>query len=144
MKNEEKKAALNEYLEAQKEQRYWAKKLNELASKSKAGYVSPGAGGPMGGGGDGRPVENPVIELIYATEMEKKAGEEARQARDRVMRLIRQVKSADQRIVLMRRYIEGWGWEAIADAEGKSRTWATNLHGTAVKNITLPETDESS
>lgn len=137
MKNEDKKKALNEYLEAKKELNYWAKKVAELEPLDM--YRSPTASGMPSGGGPGNPIEAAVVELEAARENKSRAEEYTRAARERVMEIIQTAPAADQRVLLMRRYIDGMSWDDIAEAEGKSRTWATNTHGTAVKLITVPE-----
>jgi len=134
--NAEKKKALGEYLEAKKELKYWVKKVADLAPL--ALYRSPSANAMPPGGGSGNPIEAAVVELETARENERAAVKKATAAKARVMAIIQTAPEADQRVLLMRRYIDGMEWEDIAEAEGKSKTWATNLHGTAMKFIKLP------
>ena len=73
-----------------------------------------------------------------AEENKRRATAKAQDARERVMALIDTVQDAGQRILLMRRYIDGMTWDDIAEAFGRSRTWATNTHGTAIKAVAEP------
>jgi len=134
--NAEKKEALSEYLEAKKELLYWVRKVTELAPL--ATYRSPSASTMPPSGGPGDPTAAALLELEEARENERIAAEEVQAAKARVMAIIRTAPEADQRVLLMRRYIDGMDWDEIAEREGKSKTWATNLHGTAMKFITLP------
>lgn len=137
MRNEAKKKALSEYLEAKKEWGYWARKVAELEPLDL--YRSPSISGMPGGGSAGNQIEAAVVELEAAREHKAAAKDRMEDARARVMAIIQTAPEADQRVLLMRRYIDGQSWDDIAEAEGKSRTWATNTHGTAMKLITLPE-----
>lgn len=56
-----------------------------------------------------------------------------------ILSLIQMARTADQKVLLMRRYIDGMSWEDAAEAAGKSRTWATNTHGEALLYIRLPD-----
>ena len=137
MRNEAKKKALGEYLEVKKEWGYWARKVAELEPLDL--YRSPSLSGMPGGGSAGNQIEAAVVELETAREHKAEAKTRMEAARARVMAIIQTAPEADQRVLLMRRYIDGQSWDDIAEAEGKSRTWATNTHGTAMKLITLPE-----
>lgn len=137
--NEKKKAALNEYLDALKEVDYWANKVENMEKSN--GYRSPDATAAPISGKVGNPTTSAVLELETARENELDARQYAREAKRRVLALIQQAPTADQRVLLMRRYIDGMGWEEVAEAADKSRTWATNTHGTALLHIELPERD---
>lgn len=137
MRNEAKKKALGEYQEAKKEWGYWAGKVAELEPLDL--YRSLSLSGMPGGGSAGNQIEAAVVELETAREHKAEAKIRMEAARARVMAIIQTAPEADQRVLLMRRYIDGQSWDDIAEAEGKSRTWATNTHGTAMKLITLPE-----
>lgn len=134
--NEKKKAALNEYLDALKEVDYWAKKVENMEKSN--GYRSPDAAATPISGKVGNPTTSAVLELETARENELDARQYARDAKRRVLALIKQTPAGEQRILLMRHYIDGMSWEEAAEAEGKSRTWATNNHGTALLHIQLP------
>ena len=135
--NEKKKAALNEYLDALKEVDYWANKVENMEKSN--GYRSPDATVAPISGKVGNPTTSAVLELETARENELDARQYARDAKRRVLALIKQVPAGEQRVLLMRHYIDGMSWEDAAEAEGKSRTWATNNHGTALLHIQLPE-----
>ena len=135
--NEKKKEALNEYLDALKEVDYWAKKVENMEKSN--GYRSPDAANTATSGQVGNPTTSKVLELETARENELDARQYAREAKRRVLALIKQAPAGEQRVLLMRHYIDGMSWEDAAEAEGKSRTWATNNHGTALLHIHLPE-----
>lgn len=135
--NEKKKAALNEYLDALKEVDYWANKVENMEKSN--GYRSPDATAAPISGKVGNPTTSAVLELETARENELDARQYARDAKRRVLALIKQVPAGEQRILLMRHYIDGMSWEDAAEAEGKSRTWATNNHGTALLHIHIPD-----
>ena len=135
--NEKKKAALNEYLDALKEVDYWANKVENMEKSN--GYRSPDATAAPISGKVGNPTTSAVLELETARENELDARQYARDAKRRVLALIKQVPAGEQRLLLMRHYIDGMSWEDAAEAEGKSRTWATNNHGTALLHIRIPD-----
>lgn len=134
--NEKKKEALNEYRDALKEVDYWAGKVKSAERSS--GYRSPDATATTNNQ-IGNPTTSAVLELETSRENYLDARQYAREAKRRVLALIKQVPPGEQRVLLMRRYIDGMGWEDAAEAEGKSRTWATNNHGTALLHIQLPD-----
>lgn len=137
--NEKKKAALNEYLDALKEVDYWANKVKSMEKSN--GYRCPDVATAMATitGKVGNPTTSTVLELETARENELDAKQYAREAKCRVLALIKQAPAGEQRVLLMRHYIDGMSWEEAAEAEGKSRTWATNNHGTALLHIHLPD-----
>lgn len=79
------------------------------------------------------------MEMETAEENEREARQYAKEAKRRVLSLIQMARTADQKVLLMRRYIDGMSWEDAAEAAGKSRTWATNTHGEALLYIRLPD-----
>lgn len=137
--NEKKKEALNEYRDALKEVDYWAKKVEDMEKSN--GYRCPDVATALATitGKAGNPTTSTVLELETARENAQAAQEYAKQAKRRVLDLIKQAPTVEQRVLLMRRYIDGMSWEDAAEAEGKSRTWATNNHGTALLYIHLPQ-----
>lgn len=135
--NEKKKVALNEYLDALKEVDYWANKVENMEKSN--GYRSPDATAAPISGKVGNPTTSAVLERETARENELDARQYARDAKRRVLALIKQVPAGEQRVLLMRHYIDGMSWEDAAEAEGKSRTWATNNHGTALLHIHIPD-----
>lgn len=139
---EKKKQALRAYLNKKKTWEYWSnevKRLSQLDTK-----VTPSLTGmPHGGGPDGSKQEVAVEELEYAREKLAESAAHARDARDEVVAIIETAQNVDQRIVLLRRYIAGISWEQIAEMAGKSRQWATLVHGAALKSITIAESGET-
>lgn len=136
--NEKKKAALNEYLDALKEVDYWANKVENMEKSN--GYRSPDVSTALLtiAGKIGNPTTSMILELETARENEQEAQQYAKEAKRRVLALIKQAPAGEQRVLLMRHYIDGMSWEEAAESEGKSRTWATNNHGTALLHIQLP------
>ena len=139
--NEKKKTALSEYLDALKEVDYWGKKVESLEKSN--GFRRLAVTDAPSSGKVGNPTTSAVLELETARENEQEARQYARDAKSRVLALIKQVPAGEQRILLMRHYIDGMSWEEAAEAEGKSRTWATNNHGTALLHIQLTDTAKS-
>lgn len=134
--NVKKKEALNEYLEALKVVDYWANKVRELTGtyrKSQDGHAKPVSKSP------GDPTALTILERETAEANEKEAKQYAKEAKSRVLALIQMARTADQKVLLMRHYIDGMTWEDAAEAAGKSRTWAINTHGEALLYISLPE-----
>lgn len=90
-----------------------------------------------------RQAEGETRQQMAAAFAEERTQLEARQyakeAKRRVLSLIQMARTADQKVLLMRRYIDGMSWEDAAEAAGKSRTWATNTHGEALLYIRLPD-----
>lgn len=135
MKNEEKKRALREYLEERRVLEYWEQKVEEYEGLDL--YRSSAITAVPAGAGAGNPIEIAVVELETARENKRSAVELVAAALKRVTAIIQTAPTADERIVLMQRYIDGMEWEQIAEVAGKSKTWATNTHGTAIKNIVV-------
>ena len=85
----------------------------------------------------GNPVENAYCQLAdYNTEADR-LFREFTAARKRTEELISSVPDPVQREVLTRRYIIGQRWEEIAECMNYSRRRITQLHGIALKNISL-------
>ena len=85
----------------------------------------------------GNPVENAYCQLAdYNTEADR-LFREFTAARKRTEELISSVPDPVQREVLTRRYIIGQRWEEIAEYMNYSRRRITQLHGIALKNISL-------
>lgn len=131
MKNTDKRQTLCGYLEAKKDLDYWATKVAELEGLDL--YRSPTVQLAPSGGGTGNPIEAAIIELETAREKKKEAEAVARDAMAKALELIEQAPTADQRYILRKKYIDGVEWDDMAREKGKSRTWATNLHGTALR-----------
>lgn len=138
MQIDEKKQALGEFLEERKELRYWANRVDSLEGLDT--YHSPTATGIPASSGNinqSSRVEEAVVELETARENKRLSMERAEAARTRVIAIIQTAPKADQRIVLLRRYIDGMGWEEIAEASYRSRTWVLNTHSAALKVVQL-------
>ena len=135
--NEKKKEALNEYLEALKVVDYGTGKVRELNGAFI--YRSPSSNTELPTKAIGNPTVSVSMEMETAEENEREARQYAKEAKRRVLSLIQMARTADQKVLLMRRYIDGMSWEDAAEAAGKSRTWATNTHGEALLYIRLPD-----
>ena len=129
--------ALNEYLEALKVVDYWTGKVRELNGAFI--YRSPSSNTELPTKAIGNPTVSVSMEMETAEENEREARQYAKEAKRRVLSLIQMARTADQKVLLMRRYIDGMSWENAAEAAGKSRTWATNTHGEALLYIRLPD-----
>lgn len=85
----------------------------------------------------GNPVESAYCCLAdYSAEADRLL-QEMNTARQRAEKLIASVPEQTQREVLTRRYIIGEKWEEIAENMNYSRRRITQLHGIALKNISL-------
>lgn len=136
MESAKKKEILNSYLEALKEWRYWKDETERLMVAATG--ASPSLSGMPHGGGTGTSKVELAAESLENARRELTAAANARsKARRQVLAVIKTAPTADQRIVLRRRYINGMNWEQIAEACGKSRQWATMTHGEALKKIFL-------
>lgn len=132
----QKKAALREYLDKKVELDYWTQKVADIEQESS--YHSPSFSVTSShSGSPGNPTERYIVALEAARDRMRRAEEEAEAAMNRVISIIQTLPNVKHRLVLMRRYIDGMTWDDIADAEFKSRTWAINIHGMALKNIQL-------
>ena len=85
----------------------------------------------------GNPVENAYCQLAYYNTEADRLFREFAAARNRTEELISSVPDPVQREVLTRRYIIGQRWEEIAEYMNYSRRRITQLHGIALKNISL-------
>ena len=85
----------------------------------------------------GNPVENAYCRLADYDDEADRLFREFTAARERTEELIASVPDSVQREVLTRRYIIGQQWEDIAESMSYSRRRVTQLHGIALKNISL-------
>lgn len=85
----------------------------------------------------GNPVENAYCRLADYDDEADRLFREFIAARERAEELISSVPDSVQREVLTRRYIIGQRWEDIAECMNYSRRRITQLHGIALKNISL-------
>lgn len=58
-------------------------------------------------------------------------------AMNRVIAIIQTIPKANQRILLMHRYIDGMSWQDIVDTERMSWTWAISNHRKALESLQL-------
>ena len=124
---------MTKYLDARKEWEYWREEVAMLEATGPK--ITAQLSGMPGSQPDGSKTEREVEELEAARDAEAAAADTMRAARQEVEALIALAPEAEQRIVLRRRYISGMSWEEIAERAGKSRQWATQTHGTALKKI---------
>ena len=124
---------MTKYLDARKEWEYWREEVAMLEATGPK--ITAQLSGMPGGQPDGSKTEREVEGLEAARERLAAAAEAMRLAKQEVEDLIAQAPEVEQRIVLRRRYISGMSWEEIAERAGKSRQWATQTHGTALKKI---------
>lgn len=127
------KRQLTKYLDAKKEWEYWREEVETLEATGPK--IGAQLSGMPGGQPDGSKTEREVEELEAARDSLAAAADAMNTARREVEAIIAQAPEVEQRIVLRRRYISGMSWEDIADRAGKSRQWATQTHGTALKKI---------
>ena len=124
---------MTKYLDARKEWEYWREEVAMLEATGPK--ITAQLSGMPGGQPDGSKTEREVEGLEAARDALAAAAEAMRLAKQEVEDLIAQAPEVEQRIVLRRRYISGMSWEEIAERAGKSRQWATQTHGTALKKI---------
>ena len=85
----------------------------------------------------GNTVENAYCCLADYSAEEERLLQKMNRARQRAEKIINSVPDHVQREVLTRRYIIGQRWEDIAECMNYSRRRVTQLHGIALKNISL-------
>ncbi len=131
------KAMLNESREAVRAYRLARDKANDygqlLSSGKTVKYTNDGAVHER----NGNPVEKAYADLAdYITDKDT-ALRKMVELRRRTEKMIAKVPDPVQREVLTRRYIIGQKWEDIAESMNYSRRRITQLHGIALKNISL-------
>lgn len=133
---EKKKAALHEYLDKRAELDYWTQRVADIEQEST--YHSPSfSAASSHSGSPGNPTERYIVELEASRERKKKAEEETVAAMNRVIAIIQTIPKANQRILLMHRYIDGMSWQDIVDTERMSWTWAISNHRKALESLQL-------
>lgn len=85
----------------------------------------------------GNTVENAYCCLADYSAEEERLLQELISVRQKAEKIISSVPDQAQREVLTRRYIIGQRWEDIAECMNYSRRRVTQLHGIALKNISL-------
>ena len=131
MTNQEKKAKLNQYREAEAE----SSRLEQEIIKwySKAEKMTTAVKLVPGGGEGGRSLEN-SIEAIDA--LAGRLGEPVRLRRE-IEDVIAAVPDGRLRMLLRYRYIDGMTWERIAVNMCMDARWIRRLHGRALSVLTL-------
>ena len=134
---QEVKAVLNGARDSVRAYRLAKDKVNAykqlLTSGKTARYESDGSTHEQ----NGNPIERAYCCLAdYETELSNAVAEMVR-CRKAAERIINSVEDRTQREVLTRRYIIGQRWEEIAEYMNYSRRRITQLHGIALKNISL-------
>ena len=141
MTNQEKKAKLNQYREAEAEAARLDLEITRLYSCAERATMvlkrTPG------GGGDGRTLERAVEAIV---DMADKLGAE----RLKAIRLRREIEDAVAsvpdgrlRMLLRYRYVDGMTWERIAVNMGYERRHITRLHGEALTAMQVKDEDMS-
>lgn len=135
MTNQEKKAKLNQYREAEAE----SSRLEQEIIKwySKAEKMTTAVKLVPGGGEGGRSLEN-SIEAIDA--LAGRLGDKRRETvrlRREIEDVIAAVPDVRLRMLLRYRYIDGMTWERIAVNMCMDARWIRRLHGRALSVLTL-------
>ena len=135
MTNQEKKAKLNQYREAEAE----SSRLDQEIIKrySKAEKMTTAVKLVPGGGEGGRSLEN-SIEAIDA--LAGRLGDKRRETvrlRREIEDVIAAVPDGRLRMLLRYRYIDGMTWERIAVNMCMDARWIRRLHGRALSVLTL-------
>jgi hypothetical protein len=133
--NQEKKAKLNQYREAEAEAARLDLEITRLYScAERATMVLKRT---SGGGGDGRTLERAVEAIV---DMADKLGAERLKAirlRREIEDAIASVPDGRLRMLLRYRYIDGMTWERIAVNMNFDARWVRRLHGQALDELTL-------
>lgn len=135
MTNQEKKAKLNQYREAEAEAARLDLEITRLYSCAERATMvlkrTPG------GGGDGRTLERAVEAIV---DMADKLGAERLKAirlRREIEDAIASVPDGQLRMLLRYRYVDGMTWERIAVNMNLDARWVRRLHGRALDALTL-------
>lgn len=119
------------------------RRLNETMERAKrirarlySGRLSSLTGMPRGGSGDWTQTADQLIEL------ERRVNEQVRQLarlKLQAMKAIEAVKNPQQREVLELYYLDGLGWQEVAERMNYSRRNVIALHGAALRRVKAPE-----
>lgn len=135
MTNQEKKAKLNQYREAEAE----SSRLEQEIIKwySKAEKMTTAVKLVPGGGEGGRSLENSIESIdALAGRLGDKRRETVRLRRE-IEDVIAAVPDGRLRMLLRYRYIDGMTWERIAVNMCMDARWIRRLHGRALSVLTL-------
>lgn len=134
MSNEEKKKYLMQYQNAKKRVALLQEQIDALRNDQTS---------PVGLG-DGMPHGSILSDLsTYAAQLDelqrkqKKEAESQMVLYNEILQHIEQLLNADEKDVLIRRYLIGQHWAKIADEMGYSYRHITRIHGQALKNFSL-------
>lgn len=134
MTNQEKKAKLNKYREAEAESSRLEQEITRWYSKAEK--MTTAVKLVPSGGAAGRSLEN-SIEAIDA--LAGRLGDKRRETvrlRREIEDVIAAVPDGRLRMLLRYRYIDGMTWEKVADNMGLELRWTHVLHGRALSEIT--------
>lgn len=137
MTNQEKKAQLNKYREAEAE----AVRLEGEISRwrSRAEKVTTAVKMIPGGPGSGNRVEEAVMEIDELTEQLVERRLETVRLRRELEDAIAAVEDWKLRQLLRYRYVDGMKWERISEVMGYERRHVTRLHGDALTVVMFSE-----
>ena len=88
-----------------------------------------------GGGCVQSPMADTVNKLV---DLEKEINKDIDKLVDlkrEIIELIRRIDDSNHRLLLERRYLNGYGWDEVADEIGYDKRWVMRLHGRALKEI---------
>lgn len=133
MTNEEKKAWLRRYRQALDNERRLRNAIRAARSRAEA---TTQALRPAPGGSGGQDKVAAGVELLdsYQRKLADQLAESER-LRAEIEQAIDALPSADQRLVMRARYIDGRPWGRIAHQMDVSERWAIKLHGIALENF---------
>jgi len=136
--NEEKKRYLRQYVEAKRREARLLAQINELRTMKMFPSVNMD-GMPKGSG------HNDLSGYIatldgYLSDLEAER-QTAIRTHKTIHAAVKQVPNVTEQEILERRYLMGQGWEKIAVEMNYDYRWTLRLHGRALANFQIPETD---
>lgn len=135
MTSQEKKDELLKYRDAERESMRLEREIARWRSRSEK--VTTMLSAVPAGGGDGRSLEDAVLDINALSEQLVDKLAETVRLRKAVGAAIEDVDNAQFRQVLRLKYIDGLSWEKAAEVMGISRQWATALHGRALEKLEI-------
>lgn len=139
MTSQEKKAYLNRYGQAGRELDVLYEQLARW--QSRAEKITPVLSQePAGGREDGNQVETSVEKILELKAELNAKIEELMALRQEVVDAIQTVPDGTLQLLLSRRYILGETWEKIAVAMNYTYQWVCVLHGRALKELIVIDT----